>query len=490
MDFIKQEDLDLISACAGKQVDEDNFKKLKTIYSKLEHICVLLKNKGFEYSIRKDPRKQAGQSGFVFQEYQWAKIYPSEFYGFANDKFAYIIGFTDVIHFHLMGIKEYQHYDASQTASERCWTEISLTDSDYEKVVNQFIEFDNKYRKLFIATGAGLGISEFIKIEEEMRKEKIKNLLEYKKQIILQDPPGTGKTKLAKELANELTGFQVKKNQSLEIEDWQIIDGLKGVTGLETIAGNVEYKVIKVDSEIKKVTLKKSTESSADTDFSKIKEFYKNRLWNQKINGNDERRSAAIAKYLFDKLEKQPTLEESKQFKIIQFHPSYSYEDFVRGIVAESKGDKIEYKNVNKILGQFAAAAKQNWDDSKKDIINISKENKTKEYFEEFVDELSEKITGGELIALTQSVNLIDVDEDAFRYKGNDGWSALGNRMLFKDIIQAFLDGNKLRQDIKKNKNLSGLAIQHASYFVRVLNMFQDYLAANNLKFNNSPYAK
>jgi hypothetical protein len=96
---------------------------------------------------------------------------------------------------------------------------------------------------------------------------------------------------------------------------------------------------------------------------------------------------------------------------------------------------------------------------------------------------LSDQIANGEAIPLTKSVNIIDVEDDAFRYKGIDGWSVLGNRMAFKDIIQAFLDNNKVRQDIKKNKNLSGLAIQHASYFVRVLNMFQDYLKRNNLTF-------
>ncbi|MBD0255518.1 MAG: AAA family ATPase, partial [Cytophagales bacterium] len=87
-------------------------------------------------------------------------------------------------------------------------------------------------------------------------------------------------------------------------------------------------------------------------------------------------------------------------------------------------------------------------------------------------------------------VNVTEVEEDAFRYRGNEGWATLGNRMLFKDIIQAFLDNNKVRQDIKKNKNLSGLAVQHASYFVRVLNMFQDFLARNNLSFNQSSSQK
>lgn len=174
------------------------------------------------------------------------------------------------------------------------------------------------------------------------------------------------------------------------------------------------------------------------------------------------------------------------EFKIIQFHPSFTYEDFVRGIIADSNGDKVEYKTVNKVLGEFANEAKKNWDDYNKESGNISKEIKTREYFELFTDHINHQLAEeGTVLKLTQSVNLTDVDEDAFRYKGNDGWSPLGNRMLFKDIIQAFLDGNNVRQDIKRNTNLSGLAIQHATYFVRVLNMFQEYLVSNNLTFDN-----
>jgi hypothetical protein len=180
-------------------------------------------------------------------------------------------------------------------------------------------------------------------------------------------------------------------------------------------------------------------------------------------------------------------LEQSSgadQVKLIQFHASYSYEDFVRGIVAESKGNHIEYKNVNKILGKLAADANENWIAAHKDIANVSRENRAKKYFEQFADSLSDQITSNDLISLTDSVSLTEVEDDAFRYKGKMGWSESGNRMLFKDIIQAFLDGNQLRQDIKKNYNLSGLARQHASYFIRVVNMFREYLNHNNLLFD------
>lgn len=45
---------------------------------------------------------------------------------------------------------------------------------------------------------------------------------------------------------------------------------------------------------------------------------------------------------------------------IVQFHPSYTYEDFVRGIVAETTDKGIVYKSENKILGELAEEAKQN----------------------------------------------------------------------------------------------------------------------------------
>ena len=45
---------------------------------------------------------------------------------------------------------------------------------------------------------------------------------------------------------------------------------------------------------------------------------------------------------------------------IIQFHPSYTYEDFVRGIVAETKDKNIDYKTKNKILAELAKEAYEN----------------------------------------------------------------------------------------------------------------------------------
>jgi len=61
-----------------------------------------------------------------------------------------------------------------------------------------------------------------------------------------------------------------------------------------------------------------------------------------------------------DKKQQKALLESSEQFKLIQFHPAYSYEDFVRGIVVKTDiTNAPEYKTVNKTLGEFAKKANE-----------------------------------------------------------------------------------------------------------------------------------
>ena len=85
-------------------------------------------------------------------------------------------------------------------------------------------------------------------------------------------------------------------------------------------------------------------------------------------------------------------LEDSGNFKLIQFHPAYSYEDFVRGITAKSNGNNIEYKTENKVLGEFAEKAYKNLEDSKKDVTKLSEEKQLEKYLEELVDEIQETL--------------------------------------------------------------------------------------------------
>lgn len=53
--------------------------------------------------------------------------------------------------------------------------------------------------------------------------------------------------------------------------------------------------------------------------------------------------------------------EPDVAWDIVQFHPSYGYEDFIRGIKVSTKpgSDTILYETVNKVLGNIAELAKK-----------------------------------------------------------------------------------------------------------------------------------
>jgi 5-methylcytosine-specific restriction endonuclease McrBC GTP-binding regulatory subunit McrB len=176
------------------------------------------------------------------------------------------------------------------------------------------------------------------------------------------------------------------------------------------------------------------------------------------------------------------------QIQIVQFHPSYSYEDFVRGIVIQpsATGEGLIYEPENKIFGNIIELAKQNKIESQKDEQTISKENWLYKQLEKYVFEIKKAIETSIRKSITEKVDIVGLDENAFRYKGKKGWSKLGNRMLFEDLVQAYLDQNTTRQDVKLNTNLSGLANWHATYYIKVLDDFRKYLDNNKLKYENA----
>jgi MoxR-like ATPase len=314
----------------------------------------------------------------------------------------------------------------------------------------------------------------------EMNIQNTLDLLAYKKQIILQGPPGTGKTREAKIIANHLIANNLKDISTLSKED--ILNVLHLNTEIKSVAGNTSYKIVAVDNE--KVTLSRESETSGDTKFTKIIEFYNAKKWNDSFTDNDSRRAAALANYIYEVISsKNKESNEAQCLRLIQFHPAYSYEDFVRGIIAESKGESIEYKTKNKLLAEFAKKANTNFNNSRKAPTVYSKEKWIEYQFSLFIEDIEEKLESEDKIELTKKVSIFDVDEDAFRYKGKEGWVKNGNRMLFSDIKKAYFDGNEKRQDIKKNTSLSGLAHHHASYYIRVLDLFKAFLKEKNLAY-------
>ena len=176
------------------------------------------------------------------------------------------------------------------------------------------------------------------------------------------------------------------------------------------------------------------------------------------------------------KTSQKQRLSNSVQFELIQFHPSYTYEDFVRGISAKSDNGQLEYITENRLFVNFAQKALENIKNSSTEH-SLQRRILYKELLLAFAEYIQDKIDEDGKYPLPQTVvSLTAVESDAFRYTG-DNWAVKQHhRMKFDDLLEAFIDEIPDRQGIKSASNLSGLAKQHASYFIRVLDAFRAWL--------------
>ena len=170
------------------------------------------------------------------------------------------------------------------------------------------------------------------------------------------------------------------------------------------------------------------------------------------------------------------SLEGNEQFKLIQFHPSYSYEDFVRGIVAQPNetGGGIVYTAENKVLAKFAEEALNNWNKTQQSTQTL----KEQDIFEAFIEHIKEELAQSEdyKYPLTEAVYLFDADDKRFKYKG-DNWEvhSRGLNMNYSEIKLIINSGVRDRQGVTKLTTIGGQARQHASYFLRIVEKYYEF---------------
>jgi len=299
------------------------------------------------------------------------------------------------------------------------------------------------------------------KIKSQMKNiYKATDLLLYKKQIILQGPPGTGKTRLAKEIAENII---VKKGiNDINIKKWIIVGSI-----IQSAKGTAQYKVKDISD--RKVILERGNETLGETSFDKIIECFNEEGWKNEIKDNDRRRTAAIAKFIHDKND----VTNNDQIKLLQFHPSYTYEDFVRGIVAKSNGKEIEYKNVNKTLGLFAKDALANFNASTSASPEAMAEAWVDEKFELFKKDIEAKLPEEELV-LSGDITIFQVSDSHFKYA--EKWKTPGylNYEEFKKLVKAILNGelDLANKQVDKEKFIH--AHYRYTYYNALLKLFFD----------------
>lgn len=323
------------------------------------------------------------------------------------------------------------------------------------EISDELIDFYTTFKKRFE------NFQKNKKIEKLMSSiYKNKDLLKYKKQIILQGPPGTGKTREAKLIAQEMIGL------TPDLIKRKLIAGNK----IANASGVKEYYTIKAVNDDTVTLISDRTTQDWNPSYKEIIEKY-----NQLAKGIEpsntngmEPYSLAVALHL-NQFKFEELFEE--QFKLIQFHPSYTYEDFVRGIVAESNGDKIEYKNVNKTLGEFAKKAFDNYILSQENNSSAFQDKWIEDRFNDFKVEI-ESLIGEEHFTLSGNIGIFKIENDCFKYGQDWQFPSRINFHEFKLLIKAVLNGKFDINDNAIPKEISVHAHYRFTYYLALLRYF------------------
>lgn len=156
-----------------------------------------------------------------------------------------------------------------------------------------------------------------------------------------------------------------------------------------------------------------------------------------------------------------------ERIRFVTFHQNFGYEDFIEGFRPNEEGSIELQDGIFKTISQ---KANKNLEDSKKDNTNLSRELKFDKLLESLVEKIETTIEEDGVYPLTEKVYIFGIENDAFRYKG-DNWTihASGIRIRFDILKKLYLANVRSRQEIKQVENIGGLAQQHATYFWKIL---------------------
>ncbi|MBK9736888.1 MAG: hypothetical protein IPO92_18795 [Saprospiraceae bacterium] len=161
------------------------------------------------------------------------------------------------------------------------------------------------------------------------------------------------------------------------------------------------------------------------------------------------------------------------RIEFITFHQNYSYEDFIQGLRPDTEnGNQLTFQKKDGIFKKIADKALKNLIESEKDPKAISKSL----IFDEALEKLKDKIIDSEKkIYINETAYFIAVEDDAFRYSA-DNWTLndkgfSGFRMKYSDLKKFYEADIKERKEIKELIGISGLAKQHASYFIKAYDL-------------------
>lgn len=159
----------------------------------------------------------------------------------------------------------------------------------------------------------------------------------------------------------------------------------------------------------------------------------------------------------FDKKEQADILNLNPRFEIIQFHPAYTYEDFIRGIVTEAKGSVVEYKPKDKLFLELVNKASK--DQENPYILIIDEINRANlpsvlgeliyalEYRNETFKSMYADINGVFDISIPDNLYIIGTMNTADRSVGHLDY-ALRRRFAFYDVLPKVCEDDNFEKDL------------------------------------------
>lgn len=180
-------------------------------------------------------------------------------------------------------------------------------------------------------------------------------------------------------------------------------------------------------------------------------------------------------------------LEKTDQYKLIQFHPAYTYEDFVRGITAKATGKGIEYITENRVLGEFSKEALDNYLDSLKSKEQLSKAAWLGLKLDEYVLDLEKRFKDQNYSLNNSSVRVREISRpNHFFLCKYDGDGGDGFKVKFEDVKSLYLqimDVHIIDIDLTLNNNNN----YHRKIIIPLLADFRSFLEKAHDVYEEKP---
>ena len=239
--LFEESDFALFTQYQGKTKEEapDGQSKLRKIYDKLGDVLSVLTDLGYHTEINRNPLIQGGPATMKYCTYHWSKVYPKDanLYNGCNGKVFVVIGSTEGgidIHIDSNSRKGYNSdtNKVANTIKNNTWMQIPPSEAallSREELANKVDSFIQQNWLDFNLFAKEFGVQESIKILNKMDIDKITKLLIGNHNIVLTGAPGTGKTYLAKEIANDM-GAEWKLVQFHPSYDYtDFVEGLRPI---------------------------------------------------------------------------------------------------------------------------------------------------------------------------------------------------------------------------------------------------------------------